>query len=286
MSTPEEPPSIKALRAVFENPAVQRCIAGIEAVAGYRLSAEDRKPFLIFHGFITSTPPSYITAWRSDPKTERWYHAHVDGILGQVQNAITCVWCHRDNLSRIEELVGRIFEESGARGVLGNTSVGLGNTQRWDAEYQAFVLAVRRCLDYLTRALAAYFKQEFHSFNDLSKDVLKQEPGGVAAAIATARDRHIQKFDYVLSAGPKKSIRDLISHYRYISAGTLSLNGRGFLMVGGGEGMSPLGIGAERGLGAIIRQRAVDLHTCVSDLIESFVAAARTHEQTLGTRNG
>ena len=45
-----------------------------------------------------------------------------------------------------------------------STTIGLGNTLVWDFEYQAYVLSFRRCLDYLTRGIAAFFKQEFHPF--------------------------------------------------------------------------------------------------------------------------
>src|SRR5438128_8342166 len=86
---------------VLEHPAVRRCIREIESVAGYRLAPAQRAPFLHFHAFITSyPPPSYITAWRSDPSRARWYRDHIR-VLGDVQNAVACVWYHRDNLCAI-----------------------------------------------------------------------------------------------------------------------------------------------------------------------------------------
>jgi hypothetical protein len=83
MDQPEMPPGIRALQDIFNNPAVQRCIAGVEMVAGYRLSEADKRPFLTFHAYISGNPPpAYITLWRSDARTERWYHEHVNGIFG------------------------------------------------------------------------------------------------------------------------------------------------------------------------------------------------------------
>ena len=154
-------PYFTEMENIWRIPALQKCISDIESFTGYKLSPESQKPFICFHAFVSSDPPpSYISAWRSDVKSERWYRNHVGGILGHVQSALACVCYHRDNLCAIEESVRQIFVKSGVQEILGNTTVALGNTIRWDAEYQAFVLSVRRCLDYIARALAAYFKYD------------------------------------------------------------------------------------------------------------------------------
>ena len=205
-------------------------------------------------------------------------------MLGDVQNAVACVWYHRDNLCAIEAAVRRIFVGSGAQAVLGNSTIGTGNTIRWDAEYQAFVLSVRRCLDYLARALSAYFQQECHSFRRLPQLLARVKPTSVSSAIATAQQRHAPHFAYVLS-GEKKSIRDLLSHYKYIEAGSLNLSRHGFLMAGGAENLRPpVGQAWEGGLSAVIAKRADDLHACVVDLLTSFVTAVEQHERTFYQR--
>jgi hypothetical protein len=273
-----------AFEAIWNHPVMRRCIGEIESVAGYRLSPEKRQPFLRFHAFVTSVPPpSFITAWRSDPRREMWHHRLINGVLGNVQNTLACVWYHRDNLCAIEDAVRNIFIQSGAQQVLGNSTIALGNTIRWDAEYQAFVLSVRRCLDYLSRALAAYFQNEHHSFRSLPKFLSNAKPAIVASALADAHKRHRKHFEYVLSDSEKKSIRDILSHYEYISAGTLNLNQHGFLMAGGGENLKPVGLKWEGGLSVVITNRANDLQACVSDILTSFVAAAVQQNDKSGT---
>lgn len=64
--------------------------------------------------------------------------------------------------------------------------MGLGGTRKMDFEYQAFVLAYRRCLDYLAGAIASYFKTEVSSFRTLPKSISKSK---MASTITTLRGR-------------------------------------------------------------------------------------------------
>lgn len=269
------------LNATWNHPNVQRCLREIELIAGYVLPIQQRGPFLFYHSFITSTPsPKFIALWRSEPKLERWYHRHVNGILGHVQNAMACVWYHHDNLIRIEEHVRRIIIDSKAQLALRNCTIGLGNTIAWDAEYQAFILAVRRCLDYLARGIASYFRNDHHSFRKLPEFLAHVKPVSVALALNAAYERHESNFQYVLSDGKKKSIRDLLSHYEYISAGALNISDRGFLLQGGGEGMKSMSGAWDGALGAIIKKRADELHSCIADFLTSFVVSVREFEKS------
>lgn len=49
-------------------------------------------------------------------------------------------------------------------------------------------MAYRRCLDYLTRGLAVFFRQEFHSFRLLPKSMAKLEPRTVAKALIAVHE--------------------------------------------------------------------------------------------------
>lgn len=110
---------------IVTNPAVQACVHEIGRIAGYQLNGNQQAPFLRFHAFVTSDPPpAYITTWRSNPHLERWYHRHVNGVLGDVQNTIACVSYHRDNLSAMENTIHEIFTRSDARTALGNSNLG------------------------------------------------------------------------------------------------------------------------------------------------------------------
>lgn len=195
-----DPEVFRKMFESFFNPVLQSAIAAVESQAGYRLPEDARQGFLSYHAYVASTPPpSFISTWRGDAKLEHWYHRHVNGVLGNVQNAVACAFYHRDRLLHIEEAVLSELEKHNYQEVLGNSTVGLGNTLKWDFEYQAFVLAVRRCLDYMTRALSAYFQDKSHSFRQWPKFLGHAKPKEVAEALLAIHLAHARRFDYVLS---------------------------------------------------------------------------------------
>jgi hypothetical protein len=128
------------LRTLLGNEMAQVVIE-TQAIAGYELPAEARKGFLSFHKFITDPVPSYISRWRASRTTEHWYHRHVNGVLGDVQNAVRRVFYHRDRMTEIEGTLLRAIEKVDYKSRLGNSTFVLGHTPKWDCEYQAFVLA-------------------------------------------------------------------------------------------------------------------------------------------------
>jgi hypothetical protein len=92
----------------------------------------------------------------------------------------------------------------------------------------------------------------------------------LAAAFCEVHQRHLPNFGYVLSDGEGKSIRDLLSHYEYISAGTVNLTAHGLLIAGGGEDLAGLSL-----LAPTIRRKAHDLQSCISDMIDAFITHAQ-----------
>jgi hypothetical protein len=74
-------------------------ISETQAIAGYELPPQARRGFLLFHQFITDPVPSYIAGWRASPTAEHWCQRHVNGVLGDVQNAVRRVFYHRPRRS-------------------------------------------------------------------------------------------------------------------------------------------------------------------------------------------
>ena len=142
-----------ALRAILGNKMAQ-IIIETQAIAGYELPPDARKGFLAFHKFITDPEPYYISKWRASKETEHWYHRHVNGVLGDVQSAVARAYYHSDRMAKIEDALLRAIEQVDYKSRLGNSVFAIGNTPKWDFEYQAFVLATRSALDYLRRALS------------------------------------------------------------------------------------------------------------------------------------
>ena len=257
------------------SPEIQGCLAVVDSVAGYKLSASDRQPFLYFHDFLTNPQPDFITAWREDPKQEKWYHRFVNSINGDVQNTLACVLYHYDRLIAIEREVMEGIEKFNYRSVLGNTTVALGNTLAWDFEYQAFILAVRRCLDYLARAISTYFKNDFHSYRKLGEFLRKHDKPLITERLIEIHAKYSAEFEFVLSDGERKSVRDKISHYEYVPVGCVNLSQRGFMLAGGGEG---LGFGGKHGsalLSEVLQNHVLNLRSCIRDSINAYVDGIR-----------
>lgn len=270
-----DPSVFVRMLATALDPELQMCIGAIRQVADYDIPQERAASFLRFHAFITAPQPGYITAWRQDQKLERkWYHSHVNGVLGNVRGALAGAHYHADRLKEIESSVNAVLTSNGARERLANSTMGLGCTRKMDIEYQAFVLAYRRCLDYLACALACYFMQEAGSFRKFPKSIVKTRSPEVATALTQAHARHVSQLAFVLAEG-RKSVRNRIAHYEFVSAGCVNLTAQGFFLVGGGEEILKPESHKGVNLSKALSDRLEYLHTCVDDMIDTFIQAAR-----------
>jgi hypothetical protein len=271
-----EPHSLKDVFIALLGPELSACILDVQEILAFNLSELERRPFLTFHDFITNPRPHFITDWQQSPQLEKWYHSLVDGVENTCR-AYAAVWYHFEKLSAFESQVLQKLSERDYCRALGNGTFGLGNTLKWDFEYQAFVLAYRRCLDYLTRGLAAFFKQEFHSFRTLllPKNLPQWRPKSVAEALISVHKRHCSNFDFVLSEGNRKSVRDKIAHYEWVDAGTINLTQNGFVLMGGGEALSFTQDFNSKRLAAALESRVRMLKAYINEMLMVFVASAR-----------
>lgn len=268
----------KKMTETFYSPEIQGCLSAIETIAGYKLAATDRQPFLYFHNYITNPEPDFITNWRSDPRLEKWYHRFVNGFLGDVQNTIACVFYHHGRLKDIENAVIESIEKFNYRRVIGNSTLALGNTLVWDFEYQAFILAFRRCLDYFARAISTYFRNDFHSFRQLNNFLQKQSPDSITNPLISLHAKYSPLFEFVLSEGNRKSVRDKISHYEYVPVGTINLSQRGFVLAGGGEQLHAVNKLGPVMLSEVLDSHVANLRACIREMIYCFVDSVRVEQ--------
>ena len=265
------------MMAVAFDPEIVRCIKAIQALTDYDISPEQAAPFLRFHEFLSEPTPKYITDWREDAHLEKWYHAHVNGVLGDVRGAIAAAQYHAERLFEIEASVAAFLETTTFKKRLGQSTMSPGATRKMDFEYQAFVLAYRRALDYLAGSLACYFKTEASSFRTLPKTIRNTKCPPVAQAISDAQARHVGKLGFVLAEG-RRSVRNRIAHYDFVSAGCINLSPQGFFIAGGGEDLRMGPDFRSATLMQVITQKLGLLHDCTRDLIDSFIQAAREQD--------
>jgi len=269
--------------AILTSSEVQASIAAVRRIAGYELTADLREPFLYFHSFITGPPiPAYISAWRSSPGLEHWYRQHVDGILSDAQRALSAAHYHANRLKDMErDIVDALSTIDFANAIPLGSTVGVGGTDRMDFEYHAFIFAARRSLDYMTKGIAAYFRQTFHSFRNLPSTLQRFSNNPVAMSLVAAHAKVAPDVAFLLSDGSNKSVRDLIAHYRHVDVGALNLTHNGLFFAGGGENLnlSPSG-NVKFEIGEAIDARLRDLQSALTAMIHAFVDAAQTVENT------
>jgi hypothetical protein len=263
---------------VAANPDIVGCIQDAREVLAFDLPETERKSFLLFYDFITNPQPRFLTEWRSTARGERWYHALVNGLYGDTQNAYKCVLYHFQRLCNLESKVMEKIAKRNYLDALGNCTVGISNTPIWDFEYQAYVFAYRRCLDYMTKGLAAFFKHEFHSFAELHDKLGNLEPRCVANALAKVHKNHSGNFTFVMSEGGKRSVRDKIAHYEWVSVGIINLTRYGLVLVGGGEALNFTGNRPPPRLTEALASRTQMLKACIDEMLTVFVTEARAWE--------
>lgn len=260
----------------FNSEEIQGCIKLIRSIVNYKLTDNDKKLFLFFHDFVTNPQPKFISDWRNNEATEKWYHKFVNTILGDTQSALICVQYHFDKLLEIEKLIMNGIEQFNYRDVLGgNSTIGVGSSLVWDFEYQAFVLAYRRTLDYLTRGVCNYFKNDYHSFRTLDSFLQKQNKPNFTKPLIEIHNKFQKHFEFVLSDGNRKSIRDRISHYEYVNVGTMNLTDRGLFLVGGGE---DLGLSNNKLLSESIGEKMKYLKDCIHEIILAYINSIKNDE--------
>jgi hypothetical protein len=258
------------------------CFQFVESILGYKLSATDRQPFLYFHTYLTNPQPEFIKNWRDDPKKENWYQKFSNRILGDVQNAFPCVLYHYEKLIGLENSLFTGIEKFNYREVFGsNSSMGGGNTLIFDFEYQAYILAYRRCLDYLARAIGTYFMQDFNSFRKLGEHLEKLNRPITTEPLIKVHEKYRSSFEFVLSDGARKSVRDVISHYEFVSLGTINLSKRGIVIAGGGK--NDFILYGERNLllSEILQKQVSDLRLCIREFIYTYVDSIRKDQSNL-----
>ncbi len=270
------------LRAIF-SVETQACFQVVREVTGFEMETHLKEPFLEFHRYVTDPQPDCITQLRNNEKKgDYWYHQLVNGILGNVQQSFLCVLYHQGRLLAVEAELMRRLASLGEMPVISkNSTLGMGGTHILDFEYQAYVMAYRRCLDQLSTALSAFFKERISSFRSLPKKLARKRPLEVVRAITDTHSKHISAFEFVMSEGGAPSIRDRIAHFEFVPAGTLNIRSDGAILVGGGENLNFDQISSPETmeLAKTINNKTVALHSCIAEILNEFIQSVTAWEQ-------
>ncbi len=252
----------------------------VQAVAGSPLGGEHSKPFLYAHNWVNQRPESPgLTRLR--PKAvgkPDWRNVLIDAVLANVQQAVAGCHYRRNRLCELDTTIQQIAVETGVSRLVAQTqgTIAGGDLIALHCEYQDFLILVRRCLDYLARAVGAYFKRESWSFRDLKDALPEWKPQEVAQRIHKELMMREDAFMQFLSEGINKTTRDRIVHLEFVPAGYLNVTPWGVYLAGGGEELAL----SER-LMTRIDKYLTDLQSIIWAVLSSLVDADRGYHEAI-----
>ena len=220
----------------------------VTEIAGFDLPAEVKRKFLAIYSSLRARPrPPWLARLTVEEGARRdWYTPLVESILGDVQEGVAC--CHY-HLSRVEEIENQLIALVGSLpevcDILSNVGTAGGNTRVLDFEYQAFVFALRRTLEYFANSVGSFFKKQMRSFKNLRGDLANAMPEDFRERVGKSLDR--ARGDLIksglLSQGEEKSVRDRLAHRKTVGAGAFHVNYApdriSVGVFGGGEDLRP-----------------------------------------------
>jgi len=250
--------------------------------SGFEISSSAAKPFVDFTNWINARP-YFIREWRSTPKTEQTLYPRFMTVTGGVRSAYSAVCYHLMRIKEIESSVDRILSEYDFSKTIGKSqTMGFGNMIQLDFEYHSYVLAYRRCLDYMAFGISTYFNQQQSSYNKKFRKFLeKAQPRLVADALLSVYDAHLENFSFVLGTERGKSLRDRIGHSEFVSAASINITATGHHFIGGGEGIGINNSQDSRSLSKILDDRAYNLHKFITEFLNNFQESVDKYEETL-----
>lgn len=201
---------------------------GLENVAGFGLPAATQQRFLDVHAHLTKLPRLDVLA-RLEPKSEGkrdWYRRLSARVLDNVQEGVGACHYHVANIRHIELGLHQIVRDTvPGLNLPSQTAWALagGNTRRINYEYQAFLLATRRTMEYFAGSVAAFFKAEDPGFRGLAGCIARSEPEDERDHVLEVLSVHSGLISELLSEHPRLTVRDQVAHFQPVQAGTFNL---------------------------------------------------------------
>lgn len=272
------PQQIAMMLQVFLPDPIGKCVVAVNEIAGIApIPDEQRYGFTRFHDYFTNPQPDWVTELRANEYSLKWYLRLAGGIFSNVQGARRAVQYHLDRIIEIENEVAEYLSHHDFSVIPKGICHAIGNTQKLDVEYHALVLAYRRTLEYFAAGIAAYFKSDCNSFKGLPKILTRpKNPQIITAPILQLVNEHKTRFDFVLSIeNSRRSVRDTISHYEFVSAGTFNLTCDGLRLIGGGENLNFNG--TPKRLCDVLSERVGFLDTFLNETLVAFTNALHAY---------
>ncbi len=210
--------------------AVQEYSARISPILSLTLKPDLEEGFGIFLRVINDSENS-ASLKAFEQRSAKWKDILINGVLSNSQESLRITAYHAVRISNLNEEIKEALKDFT---LAPNQSIAGGDIVVMNAEYQAFILTGRRCLDQLSYAISGLFKNECSSFRDLGSFLNKQKKlYHYAEPLLSIYNRHEANFHgWLLSRENRQSIRDALAHTKSISVGTLNVNNGGIFFAG------------------------------------------------------
>ena len=233
----------------------------VDPILGFRLNPSLLSSFEFFLSILNDgVKRDALSAWSG---SQRWY-GMISGVNSNVKESLTISAYHASRISTLNSAVVSALRDFP---LAPNEGVGGGDMLVLTAEYQAFILSCRRCLDQLAWAISGLFKNECSSFRELGTYLSRQKKRAEHSnALLEVYLKHRGNFDgWLLTQGDQTSLRDLLAHRKSITVGTLNVRSSGVVFVGFD---SPIPGFRGRQISEIVEELFWNLHGCVCEFVE------------------
>ena len=219
--------------------------AAMERIAGFELPETAKNKFLAFHSAVTRTPrlPILLRLTIEGGSRRDWLQPFINTALGHVQEGLAASYYHIANVESIErEIINLASTALEELQIPTYSCVGGGNTRRLDFEYQAFVFALRRTMEYFAVSVGTFFKHPVHRIRALASSIDQAEPLELSRRVQARLNESLRTLsDLLPPADTERAVRDQLAHWEAVAAGVFNISagpdGIFIGIAGGGENL-------------------------------------------------
>src|SRR5438093_1451181 len=174
--------------------------AAMERIAGFELPETAKNKFQAFYAAVTRTPrlPVLVRLTIEGGSRLDWLQPFINAV-GHVQEGLAASYYHIANVDSIErEIINLASAALRELKIPTYSCVGGGNTRRLDFEYQAFVFALRRTMEYFSVSVGTFFKRPVHRIRALAKSIEQAEPLELSQRVQTRLDESLRSLSDLL----------------------------------------------------------------------------------------
>lgn len=262
--------------------------AEISAVAGFSPPRAMTDGFFALHKDLIETIPvglAHLNPKNADAPD--WLARLRHAVLTSVQEGLYASQYHLTRVESIEDAVVEIAKRHApSLDMPPGSGAGGGNSRALNCEYQAFAFAIRRTLEYLAVATAAFFKTECHSIRRLGGAINSREPADIRSRVQSALAEHLPLLRDILpdDKHSDRSLRDRLAHWESVPAGSFNVSktswGYDIGVAGGGHELPPFRprpseaanssgqmVAASKTLGPVLREQYERVERAVFDVL-------------------